>query len=84
MNKWEQISSSDSKMLEREAFTRGNMFSGNTMLNNGNFNLNYNLNSNNVNLSPNYEGYLNGKQDIIVKQYRQYCKSHNLIYISND
>ena len=52
-----QDDSSDSKDLERQATVRGNMFSGNTLLNNGFINYNINLNWQSYKLNERYDDY---------------------------
>src|SRR5574344_1630402 len=79
-----QISSSDSKMLEKEAFTRGNMFSGNTMLNNGRFNLNHNLDYINYSL-PNYDNYnkMPNGNEYNINQYDNFYNRGKTKFIMN-
>ena len=80
-DKGKQITASNSKHLEQEAFTRGAMFSGNSMLNNGKFRLDYDLNHRNYILPERYSKFPDYKQNIIINQCKHYP---NTIYISNE
>ena len=79
-----QTSSSMSKALERAAFVRGDMFSGNTMLNNGNFNMNPNLDSENYSLpnSINYNNMPKG-DEYNINQYNNTYNKGNYKFIMN-
>ena len=66
-----QINSSNSKELEKSAFTRGAMFSGNTISNNRKFKLDYNLDPNNYILPKGYDAYPdNTKIDNFIILYK--------------
>ena len=71
-----QISSSNSKTLERQAFTRGNMFSGNTMKNNGSFRLDHNLTPANT-LPSAYDKIPDIRNE---GEFRHYYKDKKVIY----
>ena len=72
-----QITASNSKHLEQEAFTRGAMFSGNTMSNNSNFRLDYNLNHEKYKLPDTYSKL----QPITnIREYRHKYKDKVIIY----
>ena len=71
-----QISSSNSKTLERQAFTRGNMFSGNTMKNNGSFRLDHNLTPDNYTLPSAYDKI---RSETNVEEFHRAFKN-NFIY----
>ncbi len=79
-----QTSSSMSKELEKKAFVRGDMFSGNTMINNNKFNMNHNLNFEKYSLpnTPNYNRLPN-ENEYNINQYNNAYNKGNYKFIMN-
>jgi len=76
-----QVSSSDSKYLERQANNRGDMFSGRTKLNNDSFRLDYNLKWESYELDKAYNKY---PETTNIFEYSAYCRKYNLKFIYNE